>query len=197
MPDRQPGSKRMVRELVAEPCAIGEGRHRAALEDEAERGAAGLLDGPGLLPGVAVDRVGLAGEVGSERPEAVAGLDAAAGDPVGERAEHVAAEPVRIGAGAVPGPEQRDDAIRRARSKRAMPPPTSGRTTRRRSPAVELDRPHPPLQALSASTSRRRRSRFWPVMKRARSETRNRIASAMSSGLPRYFSAWWSSRNFS
>jgi hypothetical protein len=55
----------------------------------------------------------------------------------------------------------------------------------------KLDRPHaaiggPKTQCIHHPPST---VRFWPVMKRARSETRNRIASAMSSGRPRNLSA--------
>ena len=112
MLDRQACSKRTIGELIAELRTIGERRHRAALEDETERRPAGLHDGPGLLPGVAVDRTRLTGEIGGERPESIAGLEPAAGDPVGERAEHVTAERVGIGASTIPGPKQRPDALR-------------------------------------------------------------------------------------
>jgi hypothetical protein len=142
MPNRQACSKRTIAELVAELRTIGERRHRAALEDEIERGSAGSHDGPGLPPSVAVDRIWLTGKIGGERPEPIAGLDPAAGDPIGERAEHVAGERVRIGAGAVPWPKQRCDARRPNKIEAGDAPAQLGQDHEAEIAGAKLDRSH-------------------------------------------------------
>ena len=86
---------------------IVEGRLRRALEGQAEAVALLLGDGPGLLPGVAMQRKRLARDVGLEREEAVTDGEPAARDPVRPGQEKIAAERVGASARAVPRPQHR------------------------------------------------------------------------------------------